>query len=73
MSENQTCLLGSVVLVCQNASSSAFSDDLQESCADCGCGLSVRPYLAEENPKVCVACFSARRDSAQLQSSRPEC
>lgn len=64
MAGTQTSL-GCEILVCRDAAASPFDDDLKESCADCGRTLSFRPYLAEQSPKVCVACFQARKNLAR--------
>ena len=73
MSENQPLMLGSVVLVCQNAGASVFSDDLKDSCADCGRMLSFRPYLEAESPKLCSECFGVRKDAARANCSGYDC
>ncbi|MFN3892684.1 MAG: hypothetical protein ACK4MV_19985 [Beijerinckiaceae bacterium] len=62
MPEHQARMLGMDFLVCPDAGSSPFVDDLKDACADCGRMLSFRPYLAAESPKVCKPCFMRRRD-----------
>lgn len=64
MPEQQTRMLGSDFLVCPDAGSSPFTDDLEDVCADCGRLLCFRPYLAGERPKVCRNCFSVRKQMA---------
>lgn len=63
MPERQAHMLGSDYLVCPDAGSSPFADDLEDVCADCGRMLSFRPYLAGESPKLCRACFSVRKST----------
>lgn len=70
MPERHAHMLGSDVLVCREAGSSPFEDDLEDVCADCGRGLCFRPYLAEERTKLCRPCFSRRKEAAQAAGNR---
>jgi len=65
MSQAHARSLGSEVLVCREAGDSPFADDRQGPCADCGRALSYRPYLPDNEPKLCIACFGARKSSRQ--------
>ena len=69
MAGTQTSL-GCELLVCRDAGASPFTDDLKEDCVDCGRVLSFRPYLAEQSPKVCVACFEVRKNSMSSPATR---
>lgn len=63
-------MLGSTCLVCHEAGASPFEDDLEDCCADCGRMLTFRPYLAGESPKLCRACFGARKNSPAGETMR---
>lgn len=72
MPENQPRMLGMQYLVCRDAGASPFDDDLEGVCADCGRMLSFRPYLAEESPKLCIACFGDRKSSSRRRAASPD-
>lgn len=64
MPGHQAHSLGSDFLVCPEAGSTPFADDLEGVCADCGRTLSFRPYLAGVSPKLCRGCFGVRKQAA---------
>lgn len=71
MPENQPRMLGMEFLVCREVGASPFDDDLVSDCADCGRPLTVRPYLVEQESKLCVPCFSARKQALRGARTAP--